>query len=36
MAELFAVEVNTVNYHLKKRYLKAENYWRIQLFEKFE
>ena len=35
MAELFAVEVNTVNYHLKE-ILKVENYWRIQLFEKFE
>lgn len=35
MAELFGVEVNTVNYHLKE-YSKVLNYKTIQLFKKFE
>ena len=35
IAELFGVEVNTINYHLKEIYKGAELQER-QLFEKFE
>lgn len=35
MAELFDVEVNTINYHLKK-YTKALKSKRMELFENFE
>lgn len=35
LAELYDVEVNTINYHIKK-FLKTQNLQKIQLFENFE
>ena len=35
MSELFGVEVNTINYHLKEIF-KVVNFRKFQLFEKFE